>query len=161
MPDTPMTSGTNPKSAPSAPEQRREAPEPGIRRGRTCSTSRRGRRRATRTTGQTTDPLVLRWNTGASSTAARLGLASSFADLRPHVRREDPLAQPDARRRHLHQLVVVDELDRLLEAELARRNRGGSLRRPIDARMLVCFFSLVTLTSMSLGREFSPMIMPS
>jgi hypothetical protein len=31
----------------------------------------------------------------------------------------------------------------------------------VDARMFVCFFSLVTFTSMSRGREFSPMIIPS
>ena len=59
------------------------------------------------------------------------------------------------------ELVVVDELDRLLEAEPARRDRGGSLRRRDEARMLVCFFSFVTLTSMSAGRAFSPMIIPS
>jgi hypothetical protein len=31
----------------------------------------------------------------------------------------------------------------------------------VDARMLVCFFSFVTLTSMSEARAFSPMIIPS
>jgi hypothetical protein len=35
---------------------------------------------------------------------------------------QDPLAQPDARRRHLDQLVVLDEFDRL-EPELARRDQ--------------------------------------
>ena len=42
--------------------------------------------------------------------------------------------------------------------------RGGIRRiasSALDARMLVCFFSFVTLTSMSLGRAFSPMTMPS
>ena len=42
--------------------------------------------------------------------------------------------------------------------------RGGIRRiasSAVEARMLVCFFSLVTLTSRSFGREFSPMTMPS
>src|SRR5215203_1330771 len=43
--------------------------------------------------------------------------------------------------------------------------RRGGIRRMAssadDARMFVCFFSFVTLTSMSLLREFSPMIIPS
>ena len=42
--------------------------------------------------------------------------------------------------------------------------RGGTRRiasSAVEARMLVCFFSFVTLTSMSLGRAFSPMIIPS
>ena len=42
--------------------------------------------------------------------------------------------------------------------------RGGISRiasSADEARMLVCFFSFVTLTSMSAVREFSPMIMPS
>src|SRR5205823_5031247 len=43
--------------------------------------------------------------------------------LRACVRRKDALPQPDRRRRHFDQLIVVDELDRLLEAELARRDQ--------------------------------------
>ena len=42
--------------------------------------------------------------------------------------------------------------------------RGGISRMAssaLDARMFVCFFSFVTFTSMSLGRAFSPMIIPS
>jgi hypothetical protein len=42
--------------------------------------------------------------------------------------------------------------------------RGGMIRiasSADEARMLVCFFSLQTLTSMSLLREFSPISMPS
>ena len=42
--------------------------------------------------------------------------------------------------------------------------RGGINRTAssaVDARILVCFFSLVMLTSMSLARAFSPTIMPS
>ena len=44
------------------------------------------------------------------------------------------------------------------------RIRGGMSRiasSADEARMLVCFFSLQTFTSMSLARAFSPMIMPS
>src|ERR1051325_3562096 len=47
--------------------------------------------------------------------------------LRPHVRGEDTLAQPDRRRRDFDQLIVVDEFDRLLEAELARRDQTNRL----------------------------------
>jgi hypothetical protein len=42
--------------------------------------------------------------------------------------------------------------------------RGGSSRMlssEPEARMLVSFFPLATLTSMSPGREFSPTIIPS
>ena len=42
--------------------------------------------------------------------------------------------------------------------------RGGTRRSSsswVDWRMLVTFFSLVMLTSMSSSREFSPTIMPS
>ena len=42
--------------------------------------------------------------------------------------------------------------------------RGGTRRSSssaVEDRMLVSFFSLVMLTSMSSGREFSPTIMPS
>ena len=110
--ETPITSGTNPKSEPKLPEQRRESPQAGIGAAAHVARCVVARRPATRTTGQTTDP----WS-GAEDAPAQYLLT-----FRPHVRREDPLPQPDARRRHLHQLVVVDELDRLLEAELARRN---------------------------------------
>ena len=47
----------------------------------------------------------------------------------------------------------------------SRPSLRGGMRRiassALDARMLVCFFSFVTLTSMSLGLAFSPMTMPS
>src|SRR6185295_1199869 len=47
----------------------------------------------------------------------------------------------------------------------SRPSLRGGIRRiassALEARMLVCFFSLVTLTSMSAVREFSPMIIPS
>src|SRR5947199_10854667 len=79
--------------------------------------------------------------------------------LRPHVRGEDLLAQSNARGCDLHQLIVVDEFDRV-----SRPRRRGGIRRmassAVEARMLVCFFSFVTFTSMSFGRAFSPMIMP-
>ena len=63
-------------------------------------------------------------------------------------------------RRHLDALVVGDELERLLERHRPRR---GELLDVVgaDARMLVSFFSLVGLTSMSSARAFSPTIMPS
>src|SRR5262245_23290290 len=71
---------------------------------------------------------------GNSRTSARSDLVPSsgrrgrrlmpllYAAFRPHVRREHALAQPDALRRDLDELVVVDELDRLLETQLPRRN---------------------------------------
>ena len=36
---------------------------------------------------------------------------------------QNPFAQPNALRRHFDELVVVDEFDRLLEPQLARRNQ--------------------------------------
>src|SRR5471032_3056175 len=58
----------------------------------------------------------------------RLELALAFLlRLRSHVRRQDLLAQADARWRHLDQLVVVDEFDGLLEAEPARRDQANRL----------------------------------
>src|SRR5438093_12387239 len=42
-----------------------------------------------------------------------------FLPLRPHVRGEDPLPEADRGRGHLDQLVLVDELERLLERQLA------------------------------------------
>src|SRR6185503_17068745 len=47
--------------------------------------------------------------------------------LRTHVRREDSLAKPDGLRRDLDELVVVDEFDGLLEAELTRGNEANRL----------------------------------
>ena len=87
---------------------------------------------------------------------------SSLSDrVWPHVGRQDAFPQPDAFRRDFHELVVVDELDGLLEPEQPRRNQANGLVGADEARMFVCFFSFVTLTSMSLGRAFSPTIMPS
>ena len=71
------------------------------------------------------------------------------------------LRMPDRVGGHLDALVLAAELQRLLEAAPgagARAARGSSARR---TRMLVSFFSLVELTSMSSAREFSPTIMPS
>src|SRR5262245_49821993 len=47
--------------------------------------------------------------------------------LRPHVRRENALPKSYRLWRHFDQLIVVDELDRLFEAELARRNQADGL----------------------------------
>ena len=67
--------------------------------------------------------------------AAEVG-SSRTPDLQPDARSIRPLrfgrmfaarialAQPDVLRRHLDELVVVDQLDRLLEAELARRDQA-------------------------------------
>ena len=83
-----------------------------------------------------------------------------FAALGSHIARQNALPQPDAPGRHFHELVVVDEFNRCSRLS----TRGGMSRiasSAVEARMLVCFFSLVTLTSMSLTRAFSPMIIPS
>ena len=63
----------------------------------------------------------------AKSTHACTELSRGFqhGSLGPHVRRQDALTQADARRRHLHELVVVDELNGLLETELARRHEAN------------------------------------
>src|SRR5260370_14605455 len=50
-----------------------------------------------------------------------------IAKLRPGVRGENLLPQPDARRRDFHELIVVDELDGRLQAELPRRNEADGL----------------------------------
>src|SRR6202049_3120534 len=49
------------------------------------------------------------------------GRSRAFANPDPLERIEHPLAQPDALRGHLDELVVFDEVERLLEGELARR----------------------------------------
>jgi hypothetical protein len=55
--------------------------------------------------------------------------------LWPLVRRQDTLPQPDVLRGDLNELVLVDELDRLLETLLAGRDDPDGLvfwRRPFD-----------------------------
>ena len=100
-------------------ESRAKPQSPGFARPH-CSTCRRARRRATRTT----DRRPNRWCDAETRipvltvVARRLALASGRM-----FDGENPLPQADAGRRHFHQLVVVDELDRLLEAEPARRNQ--------------------------------------
>src|SRR5262245_21935700 len=44
-----------------------------------------------------------------------------------HVRRQDFLAEAQKLRRYLHELVVVEKLDGLFEAELARRDEADRL----------------------------------
>ena len=73
---------------------------------------------------------------------------------------EDHLAEAHRLRCDLDALVLPDELERLLERQLlvgmSRTNSSA-----VDDRMLVTFFSLVGLTSMSSDRAFSPTIIPS
>ena len=92
--------------------------------------------------------------------SARAGRGGALAG--PAPRRRDQLgpAQADVGRRHLDALVVGEELERLLERQQARRHQPHDSSDP-EPRMLVSFFSLVGLTSMSSEREFSPTIMPS
>src|SRR5262245_220322 len=47
--------------------------------------------------------------------------------LRPLVRREDSLSQPDALGCDLDELVVVDELNGLLQTQYSRRNQANGL----------------------------------
>ena len=71
-----------------------------------------------------------------------------------------PLAQPDRVRRDLDQLVRGDELEGALEGHrTGRRQPQGLIVGCV--RMLVSFFSLVGLTSMSPERLFSPTTIPS
>ena len=55
--------------------------------------------------------------------ARRDALLETF--LRAHVAGEDALAQPDALRRHLDQLVVVDEFNGDFQAHQVRRHEAN------------------------------------
>jgi hypothetical protein len=70
---------------------------------------------------------------------------------------EDALAQADPARCDLDELVVLDELERELEGDLA----GGLELDVLVVRMFVSRFSLLTFTSMSSVRTFSPTIIPA
>ena len=73
---------------------------------------------------------------------------------------QDRLAQAHRLGRHLDGLVVGDELQRLLERQIAGRGQPDQLlggRRPHVGELLL----LGQFTSMSSAREFSPTIMPS
>src|SRR6185436_5739354 len=59
---------------------------------------------------------------------------------RPLVRGQDLLSQPDVLRRHLDQLIVIDELDRLLETEQARRDDADGLVRGRGAHVRLLLF---------------------
>jgi hypothetical protein len=61
---------------------------------------------------------------------------------------ENPFPEPDRLRRHFHQLIVIDELDRLLQIVQARRD-DAIASSAVEARMFVCFFPSSTFTSMS------------
>ena len=73
---------------------------------------------------------------------------------------EHLLAQADRLRRHFHQLVVGDELQRLLEGEADRRNQGDDFVLA-GARMLSSFLPLVGLITRSLSRLLMPANWPS
>src|SRR5262245_33873331 len=53
--------------------------------------------------------------------------AALLLALGPHVGGEDLLAQPERRRGHFNEFIVVDELDRLLEAHPPRWNEPDGL----------------------------------
>lgn len=80
--------------------------------------------------------------------------------LHPLFFGKDPLAQPDALRRHLDELVVVDEFVGLLKGKDGRRGEAERLVRP-GRRMLVTCFFLQTLTAISSFLGDMPTIMPS
>ena len=69
------------------------------------------------------------------------------------------------RRRMLDGVTSTSSSSLMNSIACSRPSLRGGIRRIAssadDARMFVCFFSFVTLTSMSVGRAFSPMIMPS
>src|SRR6185369_12106623 len=62
-----------------------------------------------------------------------------FLPLRPHIRRQHALAQTNRLRRHLHQLIVGNKLQRLLERQLLRRHESHSFigRRSAHIRELL------------------------
>ena len=71
---------------------------------------------------------------------------SALFFLWPFVGSQHSLAQTNTLRSYLHQFIVANELDRLLE----RSSFGGTRRIASSAeaaRMLVSFFSLMALTS--------------
>ena len=92
-----------------------------------------------------------------SSRLRRAGALGALAGMRV----EDRLAQPDRFRRHLDQLVLLD--DRRAPPSSERRIGGVSSRFSSlpAARTLVSCLPLSTLTSRSLPRLCSPTIMPS
>ena len=96
---------------------------------------------------------------GRRESDADLLAAPALDALAPFLGK-DFLAQPDLAGGDLDELVGLD----VLEGDLERQQPGGFeqdfLSEP-DARMLVNFFSLHGLTTMSPLRAFSPMIMPS
>jgi len=78
----------------------------------------------------------------------------------PVLLRQLPLAQADRRGGHLDQLVPP--MNSIADSRVSGRGGvSGGPRRGSWVRMLVSFFSLVALTSMSPERAFSPTIMPS
>ncbi len=73
---------------------------------------------------------------------------------------EVALADADRLRRHFHQLVVGDELHRVLQRQLDGRRQQDGVVLP-EARTLVSFLVLTGFTTRSFSREWMPMIMPS
>ena len=74
---------------------------------------------------------------------------------------EEALADADRLRRDLDELVVGDELDRVLERELRSAARARTASSVPDARTLVSCLPLIGLTTRSLSRLWMPMTMPS
>lgn len=73
---------------------------------------------------------------------------------------ENYLAQAQMIGGHLHILILFYIFKRLLKAEYYRRMIRALSSAP-DARMLVNFFDLVTLTTISLSLAFSPTTCPA
>ena len=101
-------------------------------RGRTCSTCRRGRRRAIRTTGQTTEPVVLRrWQHQASD---RSGSTLSPASLFPVFGRMFD-ARIRLRRRMLDGVTSTSSSSLMNSIACSRPSlRGGTRRIASSAR---------------------------
>jgi len=91
----------------------------------------------------------------------KLPLSRSSAALPPVRFPEQRLAKADVAGRHLHQLVVLDVLQRHFQLQLAGRFQKRMFSSLPAARMFVSFFSLVGLTARSLSRAFSPTIIPA
>ena len=83
------------------------------------------------------------------------------ASLTRAVLLERELAQPDRRRGHLDALVGAQELERLVERQLALGHQPDELVGGRGAHVGQVLLLAVALTSRSSWREFSPTIIPS
>src|SRR6185437_3292054 len=128
--------------------------------------------------GQTTEPLFWRLSMIVLDYSLQSTGCGPDNNVDPDRRRETKTGDVQAlflgrmlpariffRRRMLFGVISTSSSSLMNSTACSRLKRRGGISRmassAVDARMLVCFFSLVMFTSMSLVREFSPMIIPS